>query len=376
MGLPGLPGFKRETIKRKFPIATDIKYRSSTYDPNSPYIPKGQYAVATRIVALDGSGDFEDIQSAINDLPSGGGAVYIKEGTYTISSSISITKSNVALIGSGAATIIYGPISASIIHTNGYDQIYISNLKILGINSVQASNTGINLLSSDDSMIEGCWIEDCGRSGIRFASGSRAIINRNIVLDNKNSYGIVLDQQVNSIISNNIVKDSASSGIALVSSHRTLVTNNTLSSNTTFGIVLSTSEEITVSNNIVKDSTSSGIYLDQAHRSIISNNTSSQNVRFGIALSNSDDCLISSNICVENDYNNSTSYDGIRIDMDSDNCIVMNNRCKDNDEYEIAIATSTCHNTILLGNNLVGSDHFGSLYDAGTDTQIGHNITN
>ena len=63
--------------------------------------------VATRVLALDGTGDFTDIQSAIDDLPSGGGVVYIREGTYTISSTISITKSNVTIKGAGNSTIIY-----------------------------------------------------------------------------------------------------------------------------------------------------------------------------------------------------------------------------------------------------------------------------
>jgi len=57
--------------------------------------------VATRVVATDGTGDFTDIQSAIDDLPSGGGVVYVKEGTYAITSAITITSSNVGLIGAG-----------------------------------------------------------------------------------------------------------------------------------------------------------------------------------------------------------------------------------------------------------------------------------
>ncbi len=45
---------------------------------------------------------YTDIQSAIDSLPSSGGVVFIKPGTYEITSTITITKHFVALIGSGA----------------------------------------------------------------------------------------------------------------------------------------------------------------------------------------------------------------------------------------------------------------------------------
>jgi len=67
---------------------------------------KTKYAVGTVIVAEDGSGDFIDIESAIDSLPNTGGVVYIKEGTYSISSGITITKSNVSILGAGSSTII------------------------------------------------------------------------------------------------------------------------------------------------------------------------------------------------------------------------------------------------------------------------------
>jgi len=63
--------------------------------------------VATKVVATDGTGDFTDIQSAIDDLPSTGGVVYIKEGTYDISTGLTITTANVALIGAGKASQIH-----------------------------------------------------------------------------------------------------------------------------------------------------------------------------------------------------------------------------------------------------------------------------
>lgn len=67
-------------------------------------IIRGQ--IAYFIVALDGSGTFTDLQSAINALPAAGGLIYVKNGTYTIKSTIVINKQNVQIIGSGPNTIL------------------------------------------------------------------------------------------------------------------------------------------------------------------------------------------------------------------------------------------------------------------------------
>src|SRR5271157_6578066 len=45
--------------------------------------------------------DFTDIQSAINALPPGGGKIFVKAGTYIISSTIQIQASNVQIQGEG-----------------------------------------------------------------------------------------------------------------------------------------------------------------------------------------------------------------------------------------------------------------------------------
>ena len=58
------------------------------------------------IVALDGSGDYDTLQDGINALGSSGGTVQIKEGTYLISSKLSILKSNIIIQGMGKATLL------------------------------------------------------------------------------------------------------------------------------------------------------------------------------------------------------------------------------------------------------------------------------
>lgn len=61
---------------------------SKEFDQGQGNIRKG---AGTFIVADDGSGDFDNIQDAINALPSTGGEIFIKEGTYLIDTSKKLT---------------------------------------------------------------------------------------------------------------------------------------------------------------------------------------------------------------------------------------------------------------------------------------------
>ncbi|GAI91188.1 unnamed protein product [marine sediment metagenome] len=117
--------------------------------------------IATKVVAADGSGDFTDIQDAINALPAGGGVVYIKEGTYTITSSIIITINNVSIIGSGASTIIDGSgftALDAIFDVGTQNNIIFDMLYFLG-NVTYA--TGILFTTVTDSIISNCWFDTC-----------------------------------------------------------------------------------------------------------------------------------------------------------------------------------------------------------------------
>jgi hypothetical protein len=131
------------------------------------------YYSPTVIVAKDDTGDYSDIQTAINALPAGGGRVFIKEGVYTISASITITKSNVVIEGQGDATIIdvdAGMDADAIIVGNGgtaYENIILKNFKIDGNSASQASGYGINLNENlTNILIQGVHLYDIKDIGI------------------------------------------------------------------------------------------------------------------------------------------------------------------------------------------------------------------
>jgi len=88
---------------------------------------------ATRIVDKAGKGTDLTIQSAINNLPAAGGAIYVKDGTYAITSSIVLPNKPVKIVGCGDATIIDLTDYAISAFTIGYNQVLaFSDIKING----------------------------------------------------------------------------------------------------------------------------------------------------------------------------------------------------------------------------------------------------
>ena len=56
---------------------------------------------STFVVDIKGDGDFTSLQPAIDALPAAGGKIFVKAGTYPITSTITITGSNVQIQGEG-----------------------------------------------------------------------------------------------------------------------------------------------------------------------------------------------------------------------------------------------------------------------------------
>ncbi len=188
--------------------------------------------VATKIVAADGSGDYTDIQSAINALPASGGAVYIREGTYTVSSSIAVP-SNVALIGAGTATKIFlaNGANTDVITASGVHNVIIADLRIDGNKTNQTEYShGIEFTNVENSRISGCWVEEIYGYGIYFVGSSNNVITSNTVRSNSYS-GIALNSSNNNIVMGNTVRSNGLNGIYLGYSSNNVLTGNVFMNN-------------------------------------------------------------------------------------------------------------------------------------------------
>ena len=131
-------------------------------------------------LTCQGTNDETVIQDAIdNYLPSGGGAVYLLEGTYWVSNSMNVP-SNVTIIGQGAGTVISIMDSSSlntgvIVNSDrisGNSRILIKNLRIDGNkdNNTNNNQKGIYFEKVTESLIANLWIENTKGRGIRFNS--------------------------------------------------------------------------------------------------------------------------------------------------------------------------------------------------------------
>jgi len=286
--------------------------------------------VATKVVATDGTGDFTDIQSAINALPAGGGSVYIKEGTYTITSTITINKSNVSLFGAGKSTKIQTTSDIPMISATSKSSLAIEDLYLYGAGTGKTNNRGIDFTTVTNSRIKGVWLENCGE---------------NVIIFDNNSADI---QIISCFVSNNF-----NSAIRIDESDHFTVSSCNLVGNDGAGIDLSTCDSILVNNCNIYNNKNHGIYFAVAcHHSVISN------------------CVIANN-----DYDNTATYDGICINSNCDANIIIGNNITNNDRYEVHIVLDTCQNNMVIGNICAGSDHEDTIVDNGTDTQRGHNIT-
>ena len=313
-------------FNRKFPLNIEPEKPHHPYDPNSPYLPKGQYSVATKIVAADGSGDFEDIQEAINDLPSTGGVVYIKEGTYSVKK-ITFPYDHISLIGSGPSTKLLLEPNVS----NDVQAIYISKNYItisdliLDGNASNQSATNFDGIDNGGSFLTifscifqnfsgpdsqaitssgtSTYIESC-----HFSSSSCGVMllgpSPSVVSSIFSCSSPIFDSSASSgyYVNNEIESASGDAGIFLEGSSNTLVLGNLIKNCSTYGIVVGASNSIIANNFCLNNGSYAGIISEDSERNVISGNICIGQ-RYGIYVEGCDRTLITSNLVLDNSTN-------------------------------------------------------------------------
>lgn len=217
------------------------------------------------VVALDETGDFSDIQEAIDALPSIGGGIYIKEGTYDLVNKITINKSNVTLSGVGKATIIK---STANIEAIDY-LISISSksgitIRDISFDATAAGDVGcIECTTLTNSFIGYCWFIASGEASIHLKTNS----NGNIFLQNRFTSGLAVESVgcSNNIYMGNVCT-STYAGIRLRSgSSNNVLSGNVSSSNTIDGIrieaISAACDRNIVTGNICQSNGQRGIYV-------------------------------------------------------------------------------------------------------------------
>lgn len=321
---------------------------SSSFDQGGGNIRAGQ---GTAIVARDGSGDFTDIQDAIDSLPSGGGILLIKEGNYELTSPVVINRDGITIRGSGHSTVV--KTSESIAHLFSFsaniDYCVIEDIQFDGAN-VTASLVAFSGATSR-SRVAGCWFNNWSPQAITFLNAGEGIIIENNTFETETTavwnYAIIINASSYVTIRGNFIRGGDNIyGIQVftgVSQHITIVDNFITNSNIPISIIGTngTCEQVIISNNLILTS------------------------NYAIYLENTDDNQIIGN------HINVATVGVYFVSTNNYNCISSNMIA--NCSYGAYLTgAASVQNTIISSNQFDGNTN--DIINGGTNTQIGHNI--
>lgn len=206
----------------------------------------------------DGTADEVEIKAAISALPSGGGEVLLLDGTYNISRSITISKANVVLRGSGPSTVLKRMFNLT-----------SSN----GVVACAASNCCIRSMNVDGNKVD--YSSDDNRA--IYASQSAAYIEIEDVIAKNSHIGIALTSMTGARVSNCIVQTTSSLGFYISNVSSAVLDKNIVSGNGGTGITVENTTDIRLLNTSISNTVDYGITIDAASkRGVISGNTCDQ----------------------------------------------------------------------------------------------------
>lgn len=283
---------------------------SKAFDQGLGKVRKG---AGTVVVALDGSGDANSITEGLKLLPSTGGVIYIKEGTYVITTKISV-KSNISIIGTGYGTRLNLPNDITFIcfenndTTNGNAAITFEGMRFSS-NAADVKNC-IRLVKCTDCMINKCWFEQSSDTGAISIEG--ASIRVSVISNFLNDSVEIIGTSLRCLVSHNLF--GATTGLVnLAGSGSHALVGNTFQGSNGQDIKLASNNCTCIGNVVVANTGDAAVWVT------------------------GDNCTITGNY-----LNGSTDAIGVQ---------------------------ATADKTIIVGNQVVGG-----ITNLGTNTEQGHNL--
>lgn len=136
----------------------------------------GKDRIGEVVVAINGTGDFDNIQEAINSLKLGG-TILIKEGNYNLKTTLLMSYNNLYLKGSGAGTIIQQAsdfAGSKLIDINTKTNIKIENLTLK--NTKVNTNYGIYINATNTCIINKVIFDSITDYNVWIQASSRNVI--------------------------------------------------------------------------------------------------------------------------------------------------------------------------------------------------------
>ena len=297
----------------------------------------------TIIVAKDNSGDYNNIQDAINDA-NPGDQIRVYSGTYEenihIDQSISITGN-----GSSATTIL-GKFTDNVVVISS-DSVAISGFSIIGKNASE-SYSGI-YVESDYNNIS---MNKCSNNsyGVYFYKSNHNVISNNIVEEN-GQIGIYLRDSSNNTFSSNVCDSNNGPGLFIRDSENNNFSGMIASNNRNYGIFTRSSCNNTYSQITVQNSNEGISLRDSVNSSIV--NCILFNNEIGIKLYSTSGCIMRNNTLSNNNQ-------GFSLDASEDNDILLNSLFENSIGIEL---DRESYSNDISYNNIFNNSDYGIYVD-------------
>lgn len=245
---------------------------------------------------------------------------------------------------------------------NHCDKNIISN-NLITNDTNQGIQLGTNAITggdpSEDNLVIGNMIVDCGGDGIYidYSSARNKVIGNTII--NSGRYAIIIDQSEDTLIQGNIIKGCAS--------HSIIITNDTVNG---------TSERNVINGNKIFSSGNTGIHVDGSagtvRANIVTNNTILNSSLYAIQISDADYTTVEGNTM------ESTSQHGMLIN-NADFNVISGNTIKDastqtNNTYNAIVLAGTSDRNIVSGNTINQTDTNKAIYNIRLESSVSNNI--
>ena len=195
----------------------------------------------------DSLGDYTDIQSAIDALTSSGGQIFVREGTYTLSTGLTIADNDITIVGEGRSTIISfnaSTVPTALSNSGTTQRTALEFRNLLFSQSGGTGGTCVDFTYFSMSTFENvdCTGANTGYKASATNTHYNTIISPTISVSGTNSAGITLSNSAifNTVLNPRIITDTDSVGI-YVDAHAFRCVSCNVETNALVGIKLGSS---------------------------------------------------------------------------------------------------------------------------------------